>query len=146
MAKAKTYNIDPEQVQKLAKFGANNVAIADFFGCDEGTIRKGYSESLTKGRAERKITLHQRQYEAAEAGNIAMLIWLGKQDLGQADKTEHKTEVTTIVQSQKQRAMLRSERAFELACDLEREIIAAAPTAYESATRDDPGGIRPPGQ
>lgn len=147
MAKARIHDIDPEQVRKLAKFGATNVMIADLYGCDEGTIRKGYSDSLTKGRAERKLTLHQRQYEAADNGNIAMLIWLGKQDLGQSDKIEQKTEVTTVVQSHKQRAMLRSQRAFDLACDLEEEIIAAAtaPSAYDAARRDDPGGIRPPG-
>lgn len=147
MARPKVYDIDPEHVRKLAKFGATNVMIAEFYGCTEAHIRQGYFDSLAKGRAERRITLHQRQYEAADHGNIAMLIWLGKQDLGQSDKIEQKTEVTTVVQSHKQRAMLRSQRAFDLACDLEEEIIAAAtaPSAYDAAWRDDPGGIRPPG-
>ena len=52
MARPKKYDIDTEEVQKLAKYGMTNVEIADFFGCDESLIRKSYSEYLTKGRAE----------------------------------------------------------------------------------------------
>ena len=147
MAKTKPLlDIDPEQVQKLAKYGCSNVTIADFFGCSEGTIRTRFYESLAKGRADRKITLHQRQYEAADHGNIAMLIWLGKQDLGQSEKIETKNESRSVVVPDKQRTMLRSERAFDLACELEAEIIHAGPSAYDAASRDDPGGIRPSGQ
>jgi hypothetical protein len=29
------------------------------------------------------------QFKAAEGGNATMLIWLGKQYLGQSDKTQH---------------------------------------------------------
>ena len=57
MARPKKYNIDTEEVQKLAKYGMTNVEIADFFGCDESLIRKSYSEYLTKGRAEMKLRL-----------------------------------------------------------------------------------------
>ena len=49
MARPKKYDIDTEEVQKLAKYGMTNVEIADFFGCDESLIRKSYSEYLTKG-------------------------------------------------------------------------------------------------
>lgn len=92
-------DIDEGQVIKLAKFGASNVEMAAFFGCSEATIRQGFFVSVAKGRAERKITLRQRQYEAAVAGNIAMLIWLGKQDLGQSDKldTKHSGDATKPV-------------------------------------------------
>lgn len=138
-------DIDAAQVEKLARYGCSNVTIADFFGCSEATIRGRFCEAVAKGRANRRITLHQRQFEAADNGNIAMLIWLGKQDLGQSDKVEQRTEITTIVHGQKQRSMLGSERAFDLACDLEEEITTTQ-SAYDAATRDDPGGIRPPGQ
>ena len=40
MARPKKYDIDTEEVQKLAKYGMTNVEIADFFGCDESLIRK----------------------------------------------------------------------------------------------------------
>ena len=85
MARPKKYNIDTEEVQKLAKYGMTNVEIADFFGCDESLIRKSYSEYLTKGRAEMTVRLRQLQWKSAEKGNAVMLIWLGKQLLGQSD-------------------------------------------------------------
>ena len=85
MARPKKYDIDTEEVQKLAKYGMTNVEIADFFGCDESLIRKSYSEYLTKGRAEMKLRLRQLQWDSAEKGSAAMLIFLGKNILGQSD-------------------------------------------------------------
>ena len=85
MARPTKYKIKGEEVQKLSKFGMTNIEIADFFGCDESLIRKSYSEYLTKGRAEMKLRLRQLQWKSAEKGNAVMLIWLGKQILGQSD-------------------------------------------------------------
>ena len=85
MARPKKYNINTEELQKLAKYGMTNVEIADIFGCDESLIRKSYSEYLTKGRAEMKLRLRQLQWKSAEKLNAVMLIWLGKQMLGQSD-------------------------------------------------------------
>ena len=85
MSRPKKYDIQGEEVQKLAKFGMTNVDIADFFGCDESLIRKSYSEYLTKGRAEMKLRLRQLQWKSAEKGNVVMQIWLGKQMLNQTD-------------------------------------------------------------
>jgi hypothetical protein len=115
-------DIDGVEVGKLARMGASNVDIADFFGCDEGTIRRRFSEILTKGRAERKIALRVWQWKAAEAGNVAMLIWLGKQELGQADRVEAKHEVGPIVDRHAQVDMLSNPRAVQLACDLDAEM------------------------
>ena len=85
MARPKKYDIDTEEIRKLAKYGMTNVEIADFFGCDESLIRKSYSEYLTKGRAKMKLRLRQLQWKSAEKLNAVMLIWLGKQKLGQSD-------------------------------------------------------------
>jgi hypothetical protein len=82
-------DIDAEQVAKLAAMQCSNVEIAAFFDCDEGTIRKRFSEILTKGRERGKITLRRLQWKAAESGNTAILIWLGKQYLGQTEKIEN---------------------------------------------------------
>ena len=84
----KKYNIDKEQVEKLASFGCTNVEIASFFGCDESLIRKSYSENITKGKDKGKIRLRQLMFRSAESGNVAMLIWLSKQYLGMSDKQE----------------------------------------------------------
>jgi len=93
MARPKKYNIDTGQVEKLASFGCTNLEIASVFGCDESLLRKSYSEFLTKGRETGKIRLRQAQWKVAlgdkkKDPNVIMLIWLGKQILGQADKKE----------------------------------------------------------
>ena len=88
MARPKKYDIDTDQVEKLAGYGCTNTEIAKFFGCDESLIRKSYSEYLTKGREKGKIRLRQLQWRSAESGNTTMLIWLGKQLLDQTDKQE----------------------------------------------------------
>jgi hypothetical protein len=88
MARPKKYNIDTEEVYKLASYGCSNVEIADFYGCDESLIRKSYSEYTRKGRASGKTRLRQLQWDSAEAGNVTMQIFLGKNMLGQQDKIE----------------------------------------------------------
>ena len=88
MARPKKYNIDTHQVEQLAGFGCSNTEMASFFGCDESLIRKSYSESIAKGRDNGKIRLRQYQWASAKKGNVAMLIWLGKQLLGQSDKQD----------------------------------------------------------
>ena len=88
MARPKKYNIDTEQVEKLASFGCTNIEIGSFFGCSPDLLEKSYSEYLAKGRDKGRIRLRQLQWKAAEAGSHTMLIWLGKQMLGQTDKQE----------------------------------------------------------
>ena len=92
MARPKKYDIDTDKVEQLAGFGCTNTEIASFFGCSTDLIEKSYSEFLTKGRDKGKIRLRQLQWRAAERGNTSILIWLGKQVLGQSEKTEHSWE------------------------------------------------------
>lgn len=80
--------ISEEAVELAASLGAPNTEIADFFGVTEAVIRKRFSEILLKGRAARRMKLREFQWKAAERGNTAMLIWLGKQDLGQTEKIQ----------------------------------------------------------
>ena len=91
----KKYNIDPKEVEKLAGFGCTNTEIASFFGCSKDLISKSYSTNVAKGKDSGKIRLRQMQWRAAENGSVPMLIWLGKQVLGQTDKQEI-TEVKPI--------------------------------------------------
>ena len=87
MARPKKYNLDTDQIKKLASLGCTNKEISDFFGCSADLLEKRYSEFLTKGRAEQKLRLRQLQWKSAEKGNIVMQIWLGKQILGQSENT-----------------------------------------------------------
>ena len=89
VGRPKKYDIDTDMLFKLAKYNLTNIEIADIYGCDEALLRKNYSEFLTKGRGELKKRLRQTQYEVAvEDKNVTMLIWLGKQILGQTEKAE----------------------------------------------------------
>lgn len=89
--------IDPKIVEAMAYAGAPNTDIAAFLGVNEGTIRKRFSDLLEKTRAGRRTKLREYQWELAKKGNPAMLIWLGKQYLGQSDKQETKTDGTIVV-------------------------------------------------
>jgi|SRR6056300_242689 hypothetical protein len=88
MARPKVYDINGEEVTKLASYGCTNKEIADFHGCSADLIEKSYSEYLIKGRSKGKIRLRQLQLKAAENGSAAILIWLGKQMLGQTDQAD----------------------------------------------------------
>ena len=88
MGRPKKYNIDPKEVEKLASFGCSNTEIASFFGCSKDLISKSYSTNVSKGQDSGKIRLRQYQWKAAQQGNVAMLIRLGKQILGQSDKQD----------------------------------------------------------
>jgi len=82
------YDIDGTQVEMLAsKFWAMT-EIAAFFGVDEGTIRKRFPNLITKGKETGKGRLRDAQLKAALGGNVTMLIWLGKQYLGQKETNE----------------------------------------------------------
>ena len=67
---------------------SSTVEIAKFFGCDESTIRKKYKSELASGKEQMKIKLRQLQWKHASLGNTALLIFLGKQYLGQSEKQE----------------------------------------------------------
>ena len=88
VGRPKKYNLDTKQVEQLAGYGCTDTEIASFFDISRTTLERNYEHYLTKGRESGKIRLRQYQWASAKKGNVAMLIWLGKQMLGQADKQE----------------------------------------------------------
>lgn len=82
-------DIDGHQVQALASFHCTDKEIASFFDCHPDTLRSRFSAFLDKGREEGKRRLRKMQWEAAEKGNVVMLIWLGKQYLNQKESPEN---------------------------------------------------------
>ena len=88
VGRPKKYNLDTKQVEQLASFGCTDTEIASFFDMSRTTLERNYEHYITKGRESGKIRLRQYQWAAAKKGNVAMLIWLGKQILGQSDKQE----------------------------------------------------------
>lgn len=80
--------IDGELVFKFAQLGCKTQEIADHFNCDPDTITNRFSAELIKGRADLRMSLRQWQLASAKGGNVVMQIWLGKQMLGQQDRTQ----------------------------------------------------------
>jgi hypothetical protein len=58
----------------------------------------GYSfaEYKHKKKENLRINLLKKQYDVAMAGNVSMLIWLGKNELGQKDKLESEHSVADL--------------------------------------------------
>jgi hypothetical protein len=86
--------IDAKIVEALAARFCTQREIAAIVGCDEKTIRNRFSAVVTKGRETGKMKLRKLQWNAAEAGKVPMLVFLGKQYLDQRDKHEVYTEET----------------------------------------------------
>ena len=97
MAQGIKAEIDPLKVETLARLGATNEEIGDFFCVSGRTIRNRFSKIVLKGRAERKAKLRKLMWDSAERGNVSMQIWLSKNELGMSDKVEtSSTEDQTI--------------------------------------------------
>lgn len=88
-----------EQLDSLIIWGTEDYC-AERLGISVSTlyrlIKKRYKMSFDEYRNKKKeivkITLFKKQYDVAMAGNPTMLIWLGKNELGQSDKIETKQE------------------------------------------------------
>jgi hypothetical protein len=88
--------LDPAEVEKLARIGATQREIAAWFKISKATVERHLRnprlhEMFERGNAAFDLSIRRKQAELAMAGNVTMLIWLGKQRLGQRDRfdTEH---------------------------------------------------------
>jgi hypothetical protein len=84
----KPLDIDSDQVLKLAQIGCKNEEIASWFSCSTDTIERRFAGELAKGRANMQMSLRRKQMDVALNGNVVLLIWLGKQMLGQIDRAQ----------------------------------------------------------
>lgn len=77
---------------------------ADRLGINRDTLaarikeRSGLSFSAYKEekKSAMRTNLRKKQYDVAMAGNVSMLIWLGKNELGQKDKLESEHTVSEL--------------------------------------------------
>lgn len=96
--------IDQTVFEGLCKIQCTLVEIAAYFDCDDGTVetwckktyKKGFSDVFRTKRGKGHISLRRKQWEMALNGNVTMLLWLGKQYLGQKDKFESEVTVQGI--------------------------------------------------
>lgn len=82
------------EMSRLALNGCQNNTIATIMNIPQVTLVRNFGQLLTKKRCERKNNLRKMQNTAAKKGNPALLIFLGKNELGQADKQDIEHGVT----------------------------------------------------
>lgn len=88
--------IDKKQFEKLCGIQCTHDEICAFFEITDKTLNAwcrrtygaNFSEVFSQKRGLGKISLRRAQFEKALEGNPTMLIWLGRQYLGQVDKPE----------------------------------------------------------
>lgn len=82
--------IDYALVERLASIQCTQEEIANILEVSTKTLQRDeefcliYKKGLDNGR----MSLRRYQWEAAKKGNTTMLVWLGKQYLGQSDKIQ----------------------------------------------------------
>jgi hypothetical protein len=81
-------NLDESQVRELAAIACTYEEIASVMKCSTKVLQRRYGALIEEGRQEGRASLRRKQFEVASSGNPTMLIWLGKQWLGQRDSLE----------------------------------------------------------
>lgn len=78
--------LDRELIERLAGADCSIEEIAAFTGVSRDTIERRARDSIKFGALKGKVALRLKQRQLAMQGNVTMLIWLGKQCLGQTDQ------------------------------------------------------------
>jgi hypothetical protein len=97
--------IDLVELKKLCEMQCTAHEICGFFGIHEETLNRivkdeygiTFPEYFEQSRCTGKAALRRRQFQTAMDGNPTMLIWLGKNWLGQVDKQEITQHSDTVV-------------------------------------------------
>jgi hypothetical protein len=110
----KEATLTADQIERLASVGCTDDEIAALASIDQATLKRSFAPLLKSGRANMRDRLRTAQVRKAlghyyekvdKEGNIeiyttppdnTMLIWLGKQYLGQSDKVESKDTTDPI--------------------------------------------------
>lgn len=88
--------IDKAEFEKLCAIQCTRDEICGWFGITQKTLeawcKRTYGDTFSpvfnQKRGVGKISLRRAQYQSAMNGNPALLIWLGRNWLGQTDKVE----------------------------------------------------------
>lgn len=122
--RAKTFFADPKRLTELEDLCAlqcTQAEIAAFFRVGIATVERWaaireYRDLMDRGRDRGLVSLRRAQFQAALAGNPAMLIWLGKQLLGQKDQvlSEHTGSIGVYDDSARRQLLAKLQR-FDVA-------------------------------
>jgi DNA-binding CsgD family transcriptional regulator len=102
MARPKA-TIDWAKVDRMLEAGCSGLEVAATLGIHPDTLymacqrdhKTGFSDYSAIKRASGDRLLKVKQFEVAMTGDKTMLVWLGKQRLGQSEKSEVKNDHTT---------------------------------------------------
>ena len=91
----KPFDPDWTEFDKLCAIQCTLREIASWFDCSEDTIERAvkrhkhmeFAEYYAQKAGKGKISLRRKQFELAMKGDRVMLIWLGKQVLGQLERS-----------------------------------------------------------
>ena len=75
-------------IQIMAMKGLTQEDIAAVLRCSADTIYRNYAGAFAIGRQKCMSSLRRKQFEMAMKGDRTMLVWLGKNMLGQKDRHE----------------------------------------------------------
>jgi hypothetical protein len=138
-------------VAQLGKIRAPYEIMASALDCHVDTVRErmrvdgpqydeAFSKAYLKGRAERNIGLRTKQYNVAMAGEVRMLIHLGKCELGQVDELAVVTDPQAIAQAKAQSTPDPDDYSLMSTKDLKalRDLLAKADKLRQNA--DGSGG------
>lgn len=86
-----------DTIKQLSRIQCTDEEIASVLGVSVDTLTRAankdiFEEAKASGKEAGKASLRRMQFKTAEAGNATMLIWLGKQYLGQTDKQDVKVD------------------------------------------------------
>lgn len=96
--------VDMEKLARVCQYPLTNEDIAAILDLSVDTITRavkkeyglGFAEYKAQKQSSMRFTILAKQLEVAKSGNVAMLIFLGKQYLGQSDKQEASIAVSQI--------------------------------------------------
>ena len=88
--------IDEELLLKLAQMHCTMREMVDIIGVSEDTLKRRYAGVIAKGKSQGKMRLRRKQIEVAMSGNHTMLIWLGKNMLGQSDTPVQEEDINIL--------------------------------------------------
>ena len=88
MARPEKY-IDEDLLKKLCTILCTDVEMAAILSVSVDTLNRRYADKIKEWKEGGKMSLRRAQYQLAMKGNMGMLIWLGKQHLGQSDKNDY---------------------------------------------------------
>lgn len=114
------FSPDWDQVDKMAAIHCTGEEMAGILGVEYKTLERAckrekktkLGEYIKQKASTGKMSLRRKQYTTAMDGNPTMLVWLGKNWLGQKDKSDEEIEASkenTLADALKELAQARHE-------------------------------------